>query len=96
MDEARTVLERLARIEMLDRAGVGRAELLFELRALVVEAEAWSHVEGGDVAERAVDGLRAALEVAQDRNSPQRASVTPMLLEVGASGAQRSSLTANL
>jgi hypothetical protein len=95
MDEARTVLERLARIEMLDRAGVGRAELLFELRALVVEAEAWSHVEGVDVAERAVDGLRAALEVAQDRNSPQ-ASVTPMLLEVGASGAQRSSLTANL
>jgi hypothetical protein len=96
MDEARTVLERLARIEALERAGAGRAELLVELRALVVEAEAWSRVEGGDVGERAVDGLRSALEVAQGRNSLERTSVTPKLLEVSASDAQRSSFTASL
>ncbi|HSJ95328.1 MAG TPA: hypothetical protein VK896_14960 [Gaiellaceae bacterium] len=61
MDEARAVLERLERIEALDRAGAGRAELLAELRALVDEAEAWSRAEGGDAGARAVAGLRAAV-----------------------------------
>ena len=61
MDEAEAVLERLARIEALDRAGAGRGELLTELRALLGEAEAWSKVEGGGEGEDAVNGLRAAL-----------------------------------
>jgi hypothetical protein len=61
MDEARAVLERLERIEALDRAGAERPELLVELRALLEEAEAWSRVEGGDAGECAVDGLRHAL-----------------------------------
>lgn len=61
MDEARAVLERLERIEALDRAGAGRGDLLAELRALLEEAEVWSRVEGGDAGERAVAGLRSAL-----------------------------------
>jgi hypothetical protein len=61
MDEARAVLERLERIEDLRRAGALPAALLVELRALLSEAEEWSRTEGGDAAERAVDGLRAAL-----------------------------------
>jgi hypothetical protein len=61
MDEARAVLERLERIEALDRAGAEKLELLVELRALLAEAEAWSRVEGGDAGECAVDGLRNAL-----------------------------------
>jgi len=61
MEEARGVLERLGRIEALDRAGARRDELLCELRALLAEAEAWSSVEGGDAGENAVDGLRSAL-----------------------------------
>ena len=55
------MLERLERIEALDRADAGRSELLAELRALLAEAEAWSRVEGGDAGEGAVDGLRSAL-----------------------------------
>ncbi|HET7744778.1 MAG TPA: hypothetical protein VFK76_08545 [Gaiellaceae bacterium] len=62
MDEARAVLERLERIELLDRAGAGREALVDELRLLVVEAEAWARTEGGDAAERATEGVRAALE----------------------------------
>ncbi|MBA3401717.1 MAG: hypothetical protein H0U05_06980 [Actinobacteria bacterium] len=61
MDEARAVLERLERIEALDRAGAERAELLPELRALLEEAEWWSSAEGGDAGEAAVDNLRTAL-----------------------------------
>jgi hypothetical protein len=61
MDEARAVLQRLERIEALDREGAGRAVLLAELRALLDEAEAWSRSEGGEAGERAVDGLREAL-----------------------------------
>lgn len=61
MEEARSVLERLGRIEALDRAGAQKDELLCELRALIAEAEAWSSLEGGDAGEDAVDGLRSAL-----------------------------------
>jgi hypothetical protein len=61
MEEARAVLERLERIEALDRAGAERPELLVELRALLEEAEAWSKAEGGEAGESAVDGLRRAL-----------------------------------
>jgi hypothetical protein len=61
MDEARAVLERLERIDELETAGAAKPELLVELKALLREAEAWSRTEGGEVAECAVDGLRAAL-----------------------------------
>ena len=69
MDEARAVLERLERIEALDRAGAGSAELLRELRALLREAEAWSREDGG-AGEEAVAGLRAALA----RRAPRAAA----------------------
>ena len=52
MEEARRVLERLDRIEALERAAAGPAELLGELRALLAEAEEWARVEGGDPARR--------------------------------------------
>jgi hypothetical protein len=62
MDEARRVLERLERIEALDRAAGAPAELLDELRALVREAEEWVRAEGGDRdAERAAARLRLSL-----------------------------------
>ena len=61
MDEAETVLERLARIEALDRAGAPASCLLDELRALVSEAEQWSRAEGGEPAAEAVSHLRDAL-----------------------------------
>jgi hypothetical protein len=61
MEESRAVLDRLQRIEALDRAGAGPSELLHELRALLEEAEEWSKTEGGDAGEGAVDGLRTAL-----------------------------------
>lgn len=61
VDEAKAVLERLARIERLERSGARREALLGELCALLEEAEAWSRREGGDAGERAVSGLRAAL-----------------------------------
>jgi hypothetical protein len=62
MDESRAVLERLARIERLDRRRAQPSELLGELRELLVEAEAWSRKEGGDAAARAVAELRRALQ----------------------------------
>ncbi len=67
MDESRAVLERLERIEALDRAGAGHGELLIELRSLLEEAEAWSSTEGGDAGEAAVDSLRTALARATPR-----------------------------
>jgi hypothetical protein len=45
MEEARRVLERLARIEELERGDAASAELLGELRELVREAEAWVRAE---------------------------------------------------
>ncbi len=67
MDESRAVLERLERIEALDRAGAERGVLLIELRSLLGEAEAWSSTEGGDAGEAAVDNLRTALARATPR-----------------------------
>jgi hypothetical protein len=45
MEEARRVLERLARIEELERVHAPADELLGELHELVKEAEAWVRVE---------------------------------------------------
>ena len=61
MDEAEAVLERLARIEALDREGAPARSLIDELRELVREAEAWSRAEGGEAAEGAASHLRSAL-----------------------------------
>ncbi len=55
------MLDRLERIEALNRSGAPTPVLLAELEALLREAEAWSRVEGGDAGERAVARLRAAL-----------------------------------
>ena len=62
MDESKAILDRLERIEMLDREGAAPAERVDELRALLVEAEAWSRAQGGDAGARAVEDLRGALE----------------------------------
>jgi hypothetical protein len=64
MDEARAVLARLERIEALDRAGAPARTMIDELRALVVEAEAWVRAEPApaDSAEAAIERLRVALE----------------------------------
>jgi len=61
MEEARRVIERLERIEALDRATANPAELLAEVRGLLHDAEAWVRVEGGDTADEAVIRLREAL-----------------------------------
>ena len=61
MEEARTVLARLERIERLQGADAPAAELLAELRDLLREAEAWAQREGGDAEEAAVGRLRSAL-----------------------------------
>lgn len=51
MDEARNLLERLERIEMLRQSEAGARELLPELRALLREGEAWVAVEGSPARE---------------------------------------------
>jgi len=61
MEEARRVIERLERIEELDRSSASPAELLAELRGLLHDAEAWVRVEGGDAADDAVVRLRESL-----------------------------------
>jgi hypothetical protein len=61
VDEARAVVERLNRIEALDREGAHPATLLGELRELVREAEAWARTEGDDRAELAVEQCKEAL-----------------------------------
>jgi len=61
MEEARRILERLDRIEELERANAGPAELLPELRGLLEDAEAWVRVEGGAAAGEAVTRLRESL-----------------------------------
>jgi len=55
------VIERLERIEALDRSSANPAELLAELRGLLHDAEAWVRVEGGDAADDAVVRLRESL-----------------------------------
>jgi hypothetical protein len=61
MDEARRVIERLERIEALDRSTASPAQLLDEVRGLLRDAEAWVRIEGGDAADDAVIRLREAL-----------------------------------
>jgi hypothetical protein len=62
VDEAMKVLERLERIDALDRERVPPGLLLDELRALVREAEAWARLEGDARARSAVAKLREGAE----------------------------------
>jgi hypothetical protein len=55
MDEARAVLERIRRIDALQRERAGAPALLAEVERLVEEARVWLTVEGGD--ERAAVSL---------------------------------------
>jgi hypothetical protein len=57
VDEARAVLERLERIEILEREGAHPSALLAELHELVREAEAWARREGDARAGAAVAAL---------------------------------------
>jgi hypothetical protein len=62
MDEARAVLERLGRIEALEREGASDRSLLAEVRALLVEADAWLVAESSGT-ERAESALERCREV---------------------------------
>jgi hypothetical protein len=63
MDEARTVLARLARIGELELRGAPPGALLAEVRVLLAEADEWLAVEpaGTTRAAAAVERCRAAL-----------------------------------
>ena len=62
MEEARKVLERLGRIEALDRGPAARPALLAELKALVAESEAWARAEAA-LPERTLDAVARSQEV---------------------------------
>jgi hypothetical protein len=62
MDEARAVLDRLDRIDGLERDGAPPAVLLDELRGLVRDAEAWARLDGDERATVAVERCEAALD----------------------------------
>lgn len=57
------MLRRLGRIEALEREGASAPSLLAEVRALLVEAEAWMALERGgtEEAEAALERCRDAL-----------------------------------
>jgi hypothetical protein len=62
MEEARSVLERLRRIDELKTEGAPAEVLLDEVRALLGEAEAWIEAEGASGrAARALESSREAL-----------------------------------
>jgi hypothetical protein len=63
MDEARAVIDRLDRIDELERAGAPPGVLLEELRGLVRDAEAWARLEGDARAAAAVERCDEALAV---------------------------------
>jgi hypothetical protein len=63
MDEARAVIDRLDRIESLERTGAAPGILIDELRGLVRDAEAWARLEGDERAAAAVERCEEALGV---------------------------------
>jgi hypothetical protein len=71
MDEARAVIQRLERIEALDRTAAPADVLLEEVRALLREAEAWVRIEpdGTDPAADALERCRNALNMPNSRGS---------------------------
>jgi hypothetical protein len=68
MDEARAVLQRLDRIEELERQDAPAGDLLVELRGLVRDAEAWLRAE--PETHGAVEAL-ATCRVALDVEDPE-------------------------
>jgi hypothetical protein len=64
MDEARAVIERLERIEALEREGARPEALLAEVRELLREGEAWIAAEGpgSEPAAASIDRCRLAYE----------------------------------
>ena len=71
MDEARVVLNRLDRIESLDREAAPAAELLEELRDLLREAETWLRAEPDPRgAVEALAGCRQALDTQPRERMP--------------------------
>ncbi len=71
MDEARAVLERLDRIEALERDAAPAGVVLSEVRALLREAEAWVRVEasGTDLAYAALGRCREAAVAGEEGGS---------------------------
>jgi hypothetical protein len=61
MDEARAVIDRLERIDALEREGAPPAVLLEELRGLVRDAESWARLEHDERAIAAVERCDSAL-----------------------------------
>jgi hypothetical protein len=61
VDEARAVIDRLERIDVLERDGAPPAVLLEELRGLVHDAEVWARLERDERAAAAVERCDAAL-----------------------------------
>jgi len=61
MEEALRVIDRLARIQALDRATADPFVMLAEVCKLLCDAEAWVRVEGSSAADEAVIRLRDAL-----------------------------------
>jgi len=61
MEEARSIVDQLDRIETMRRANAGPAELLEELRVLLHEAEVWVVAEGDEAGVTAVERLRDTL-----------------------------------
>ena len=61
MDEARAVIDRLERIEVLERDGAPPTVLLEELRGLVRDAEVWARLECDERAAAAVERCDSAL-----------------------------------
>jgi hypothetical protein len=64
VDEARAVIQRLARIEALEREGAPPRTVLGEVRELLREGEAWLEAERGedDLASEALERCRLAYE----------------------------------
>jgi hypothetical protein len=67
MDEARKVLDRLRRIEALEREGATPRAMLAEVQALLAEAEEWlaSERDGTDLAAEALARCHRAYEAGQ-------------------------------
>ena len=70
MDEARQVVERLRRIEELERRRASSEELLAELRKLVRDGEAWLRAEHEPAAAaEALERCRIALDGDAEREA---------------------------
>jgi hypothetical protein len=71
MDEARAVLQRLRRIEALEREHAPARALLAEVHALLGEAEAWvsSEREGKELADAALRRCRNAVAAGESEHA---------------------------